>query len=40
MILGLAPPSGTEDLNRDGTVNVVDLQLLVTVALGMTSCPA
>ena len=28
-----------EDLNRDGSVNVADLQLLIDVVIGARACP-
>ena len=38
VILGLAAPTGGEDLNNDSVVNVADVQQLVNTALG-GSCP-
>jgi hypothetical protein len=38
-ILNMQSPAVGCDLNKDGSVNVLDLQFLANVVLGANSCP-
>jgi hypothetical protein len=39
VILGVQSPPGNLDLNGDGSVDVLDLQVHINVVLGLRSCP-